>query len=142
MVKRKIVFHNSGNEPVLFTFGGSPGGWAVVDEEGRAVPLHQTFAYGKPLLVTFRLEPGYATEIQCLSTRMGASTKAGHGADTAIQAKPGTTCRVRWTLRLAETTRMENGKRVPVAGAWHGTLTTGEVRFRIVEAGSSSRHGR
>ena len=91
------------------------------------------------MLVTFRLEPGHATEIECLATGMGASTRAGHGADTAIQAKPGTTCSVRWTLDVAETIRLENGERVRVAGVWLGTLTTGGVRFRIVEKGAAGR---
>ena len=57
----------------------------------------------------------------------------------AIQAKPGTTCRARWSLRVLETMRSENGKQVAVAGVWHGTLTTGEVRFRIVEKDAGTR---
>jgi hypothetical protein len=40
---------------------------------------------------------------------------------------------------VLETMRSENGKRVPVTSVWHGTLTTGEVRFRIVEKEAASR---
>jgi len=38
--------------------------------------------------------------------------------------------------------RSENGKRVAVAGVWHGTLTTGEVRFRIVEKDAGTRQAK
>jgi hypothetical protein len=94
-------------------------------------------------LGAFRLQPGHATEIGCMSAGMGPSAKVEHPADTAIQAKPGTTCLVRWTLQVLETTRTKDGKGdgkgVPVAGVWNGTLTTGEVRFRIVGKGGVSR---
>jgi hypothetical protein len=70
---------------------------------------------------------------------MGASAKIEHPTDTAILGKPGTTCFVRWTLSVAETKRVENGQGVPVAGVWHGTLATGEVRFRIVGKGDEAR---
>jgi hypothetical protein len=134
VVKRRVVFHNSGMEPVLFTvgLGGNDDGWTVVNEQGRKVPLQHITYSGLVPLRTFRLEPGHATEIDCMSAGMGASARAKHPADTVIQARPGTTCRVRWTLAVAETKRVENGKGVPVAGVWHGTLTTGEVRFRII----------
>ena len=134
VVKRRVVFHNSGNAPVLFTIGlgGNDDGWTVVDERGREVRLEHITYSGLVPLKTFRLEPRHATEIDCMSAGMGASANAKHPADTVIQARPGTTCRVRWTLSVAETKRVENGKRVPVAGVWHGTLTTGEVRLRIV----------
>jgi hypothetical protein len=140
VVERWKVFHNSGKEPVLFTVGGGDYRWSVVDQQDRKVPLDQVAAYGRLLLVTYRLEPGQVAEIKCSSVGMGPSTKAGDLADTAIQAKPGTACRVRWEeLQVAETTRMRNGKAVPVAGVWHGSLTTGEVRFRIVGKGGVSR---
>ena len=134
VVKRWMVLHNSGKEPVRFDvgLGGHDDGWTVVDEQGQKVPLDHVAYAGLVPVATFVLEPGHATEIECMSTGMGASTKAAYPADTAIQAKPGTTCRVRWTLSVAETRRVENGKGVPGAGVWHGTLTTGEVRFRIV----------
>jgi hypothetical protein len=141
VVKRRVVFHNSGKGPVLFTvgLGGNDDGWTVVDDRGQKVPVQHVTYTGLVQLRTFRLEPGQATEIDCMSAGMGASAKVEHPADTAIQAKPGTTCFVRWTLSVAETKRVENGKGVPVAGVWHGTLTTGEVRFRIVEKGDVSR---
>ena len=44
-----------------------------------------------------------------------------------------------WSLRVLETMRSENGKQVAVAGVWHVHLTTGEVRFRIIE--KASREG-
>jgi len=139
VVKRWKVFHNSGKEAVLFTVGGGDYGWSVIDQQDRKVPLDQVWAFGGLRLVTYRLEPGQVAEIECSSVGMGASTKAGSVTNTAIQAKPGTTCRARWELRVAETTRMRNGKAVPVAGVWHGTLKTGEVRFRIVGKGGVSR---
>jgi len=141
VVKRRLVFHNSGKEPVLFTvgLGGNDDAWTVVNEQGQKVPLDHVIYFGGVRLMTFRLEPGHATEIACMSTGMGASTKAAYPADTAIQAKPGTTCRVRWMLGVAQTTRRENGKSVPVAGIWYGTLTTGEVGFCIVEKAAPSR---
>jgi len=134
VVKRRVVFHNSGKEPVLFTvgLGGNDDGWAVVDDQGRKVPFQHVTYSGLVPLRTFRLEPGHATEIGCMSVGMGASARLESPADTVIQAKPGTTYRVYWTLSVAETKRVENGRGVPVAGVWHGTLTTGEVRFRIV----------
>ncbi len=132
VVRRWKVFHNSGVQPVLFTVGGGDYGWKVVDQQDRKVPLDQVAAYGGLLLVTYRLEPGQAAQIKCLSVAIGASTKAGGLTDTAIQARPGTTCRVRWELPVAQTTRMRDGKPVPVEGVWHGTLTTGEVRFQVV----------
>lgn len=133
VVKRRVVFHNSSKEPLLFTvgLGGNDDGWAVVDERDRKVPLQHVTYSGLVQRRTFRLEPGHAAEIDCLSTGMGASANANHPADTVIQARPGTTCRVRWTLSVAETRRVENGQGVPVAGVWHGTLTTGEVGFRL-----------
>ena len=139
VVKSWQVFHNSGKEPLCFTVthGGSPAEWIVVDEQDRKVPLDQLYPYGKLVLETFRLEPGHAKEFERASTGIGASTKASGPADTAIQAKPGTTCRVRWTLSLAGTTHSD-GKYVPTPGVWHDKLTTGEVRFRIVEKGSAS----
>lgn len=141
VVKRWKVFHNSGKEPVLFTVGGVDYSWRVIDQQGRKVPLDQVWAYGGLLLVTYRLEPGQVAEFECASVGMGASTHVGPKIPitTAIQAKPGTTCRARWELQVAETTGMRNGKAVPVAGVWHGTLTTGEVRFRIVGKGGVSR---
>jgi len=139
VVERWKVFQNSGKEPVLFTVGGGDYRWSVIDQQDRKVPLDQVAGYGALRLVTYRLEPGQVAEIKCSSVGMGASTKAGGLADTAIHAKPGTTCRVRWELQVAETTRMRNGKAVPVAGVWHGTLMTGEVRFRIVGQGGVSR---
>jgi hypothetical protein len=141
VVQRRVVFHNSGKEPVLFTFGlgGNDDGWTVVDDHGQKVPLlHVTYSGLVPLR-TFRLQPGHATEIGCMSAGMGASAKVEHPTDTAIQGKPGTTCLVRWTLSVAETKRVEQGRGVPVAGVWHGMLTTGEVRFRIVGNGGASR---
>ena len=140
VVKSWQVFHNSGKEPLCFTVthGGSPAEWIVVDEHARKVPLDQLYAYGKLVLETFRLEPGHAKEFERASTGIGASTKASGPADTAIQAKPGTTCRVRWVLSLAGTTHSD-GKYVPTPGVWHDKLTTGEVRFRIVEKGTASR---
>jgi hypothetical protein len=141
VVKRQVVFHNSGKEPVVFTvgLGGNDDGWTVVDDHGQKVPLRHVTYSGMVELRTFRLQPGHATEIGCMSAGMGASAKVEHPADTAILGKPGTTCFVRWTLSVAETKRVENGKGVPVAGVWHGTLTTGEVRFRIVGKGDESR---
>ena len=141
VVKRRVVFHNSGKGPVLFTvgLGGNDDGWMVVDDRGQKVPVQHVTYTGLVQLRTFRLEPGQATEIDCMSAGMGASAKVEHPADTAIQAKPGTTCHVRWTLSIAETKRVENGKGVPAAGVWHGTLKTGEVRFRVVEKGDMSR---
>ena len=134
VVKCWQVLHNGGKAPLFFTVsrGGSAAEWIVVDEHGRKVPLDQLYHYGKLVLETFRLEPGHAKEFERLSTGMGASTKAGGPADTAIQAKAGTICRVRWVLNLAGTTDSD-GKYVPTAGVWHDKLTTGEVRFRIVE---------
>jgi hypothetical protein len=141
VVKRRVVFHNTSKAPVLFTvgLGGNDDGWTVVDERGQKVPFqHITYAGLVPLR-TYLLQPGHATEIECMSTGMGTSAKIEHPADTAIQAKPGTTCLVRWTLRVAETKRVENGQGMPIAGVWHGVLTTGEVRFRIVGKGDESR---
>jgi hypothetical protein len=128
------IFHNCGKEPLFFTVthGGSPAEWIVVDEHNRKVPLDRVYHYGKLVLETFRLEPGHAKEFERLSTGMGASTKAGGPADTAIQAKAGTICGVRWVLNLAGTTDSD-GKYVPTPGVWHDKLTTGEVRFRIVQ---------
>ena len=142
VVKRWVVFHNSGKEPVFFTvsLGGNDDGWTAVDEQGQKVPLHHVTYWGLVPLATFRLEPGHATEIECMSTGMGASAKAGGGlTDTEILAKPGTTCRLRWTLCVVETTRKEKGNSVTIASDWHGTLTTGEVRFRIVEKGAAAK---
>jgi len=141
VVKRQVVFHNSGEEPVLFTvgLGGNDDGWTVVDDHGQQVPLQHVTYSGWVELRTFRLQPNHATEIGCMSAGMGASAKVEHPVDTAIQATAGTTCLVRWTLSVAETIRTENGKGVPVAGVWHGMLTTGEVRFHIVEKGGVSR---
>jgi len=144
VVKRRVVFHNSGKEPVLFTVGlasGNDDGWAVVDERGQRVSLRHVTYSGLVALGAFRLQPGHAVEFDCMSTGMGASTNAEVPADTAIQARPGTTCRMRWTLQVLETTRTKDGKGVPVAGVWHGTLTTGEVRFRIVGKGGVSPVG-
>ncbi len=93
---------------------------------------HDTYL-GLVELSTFRLQPGHATEIECMSVAMGPSAKVEHPVDTAIQAKPDTRCRVRWTLPIVETKRVENGKAVPIMGAWHGTLSTGDVRFLIIE---------
>jgi hypothetical protein len=141
VVKRRIVFHNTSKEPVLFTvgLGGNDDGWTVVDERGQKVPFQHVTYTGLVPLRAFRLQPGHATEIECMSTGMGKSVKVEHPADSAIQAKPGTTCCVRWTLQVRETKRVENGKGVPVAGVWHGTLTTGEVRLRIVGKGDKPR---
>ena len=145
VVNRWKVFHNSGKEPVLFTVGGGDYGWSVVDQQDRKVPVDQAWGFGGLSRETYRLEPGQVAEIKCSSVGMGASshatraTGAGELADTAIQAKPGTTCRVRVDLRVAETTRMKAGRAVPVAGIWHGTLRTGEVRFLIVGKGGASR---
>jgi hypothetical protein len=133
VVKRWKVFHNSGKEPVLFTVGGGDFRWIVVDEQGRNVPLQQVAHYGALRFVTYRLEPGHAVEIEGSSASLGASTKAGGLADTAILAKPGTTCRARWMLRLAV---LPSQRAQPVPQ----TLTTGEVRFRIVEKGPAARH--
>ena len=130
------MFHNSGKEPVLFTLGSasenSPEDWVVV-EEPIPVPVERQFGYGSGWSVTYRLAPGHAIDEWSPRVRLGASTKAGQGEHAAIQAKPGTTCRARWSLRVLETMRSENGKQVAEAGVSHGTLTTGEVRFRIVE---------
>jgi hypothetical protein len=144
VVKRRVVFHNGGEKPVLFTvgLGGNDDGWTVVDDQGRKVPVQHVTYSGLVALGAFRLQPGHAVEFDCMSTGMGASTKAEDPADTAIQAKPGMTCRVRWTLQVLETTRTKDGKGVPVAGVWHGTLTTGEVRFRIVGKGGGPGRGR
>lgn len=133
VVKRRVVFHNSGDKPVLFTvgLGGNDDGWTV-DERNRKVPVQHVTYSGLVELRTFRLEPGHATETECMSAGIGASASARHPVDTVIQARPGVTCRVRWTLRVHETKRVENGRGVPVAGVWSGTLTTGEVRFRVV----------
>jgi hypothetical protein len=136
-VVRRLVFHNSGKEPVLFTHGSasesSHQGWVVV-EEPIPVPVERQFGLGGGWSVTYRLAPGHAVEDwPPRRVRLGASTKPGQGVHAAIQAKPGTTCRARWSIRVLETMRLENGKRVPVTSVWHGTLTTGEVRFRIVE---------
>jgi len=133
VVKRWKVFHNSGKEPVLFTFGGGDFRWIVVDEQGRNVPFQQVAHYGALRLVTYRLEPGHAVEIEGSSIGLGASTKAGGLADTAILAKPGTTCRARWMLRLAV---LPSPRTPPVPL----TLRTGEVRFRIVEKGPAAKH--
>ena len=133
IVKRWKVFHNSGKEPVLFTVGGGDYNWRVTDQQGHKVSLDQVAAYGGLHFVTYRLEPGQVAEIRCPSVGMGASTRARDFAGTAIQAQPGAACQVRWELQVAETTRISNGKAVPVAGVWHGMLTTGEVRFRILE---------
>jgi hypothetical protein len=133
VAKRLMVLHNSGKESVRFDvgLGGHDDGWTVVDEQGRKVRLdHVAYAELVPA-VTFVLEPGHATEIECMSTGMGASTKAAYPADTAIQAKPGTTCRARWTVRVIETERKEEQNSVTIKSVWHGTLTTGELRVRI-----------
>ena len=141
-VVRRLVFHNSGKEPVLFTYGSSSENshqdWVVV-EEPISVPVERQFGLGGGWSVTYRLAPGHAIEEWSPRVRLGASTKAGQRVHAAIQAKPGTTCRARWSLRVLETMRSENGKQVAVAGVWHGTLTTGEVRFRIVEKGAATR---
>jgi hypothetical protein len=142
-VVRRLVFHNGGQEPVLFTLGSSSenssGDWAVI-EEPIPVPVERQFGYGGGWSVAYRLAPNHAAEIEYPPRiRLGASTKAGEGVHAAIQAKPGTTCRAHWSLRVLETMRSENGKQVAVAGVWHGTLTTGEVRFRIVEKDAGTR---
>jgi hypothetical protein len=142
-VVRRLVFHNSGKEPVLFTHGSASesghDGWVVV-EEPIPVPVERQFGLGGGWSVTYRLAPGHAIEDwPPRRVRLGASAKAGQGVHAAIQAKPGTTCRARWSIRVLETMRSENGKRVPATSVWHGTLTTGEVRFRIVEKDADIR---
>jgi hypothetical protein len=141
VVQRRVVFHNSGKEPVVFTvgLGGNDDGWTVMDDHGQEVPCEHVMYLGVVALETFRLQPGEAREIECMSVGMGASLMVADPADTAIQAQPGTTCLVRWTLSVDETKRVERGESVPVAGSWHGTLTTGDVRFRIVEKGGVPR---
>jgi len=135
VVKRRVVFHNSGKDPVLFTvgLGGNDDGWTVVDEQGQELPLEHVTYTGLVRLMAFRLQPGHAIELDCMSTGMGAAAKVDHPADTTIRTKPGTTCHVCWALHVNETTRVVKGKGVPVPGVWHGTLTTGEVVFRIGE---------
>jgi hypothetical protein len=58
--------------------------------------------------------------------------------DTVIQAKPGTTCRVRLILQVTDLTpRAAEGLGTPAGGL---KLMTGEVRFRIVKP-AAARHG-
>jgi RNA polymerase sigma factor (sigma-70 family) len=136
VVKRQVAFHNNAKAPVLFTarLGGNDDEWTVLDEQGRKVPLDHVY-FGVPILqLPFRLQPGHAIEIACMGTRMGAGKRAdGVPADTTIQAEPGKACRVSWSLTVYETTRLENGQKMPMPDVWHGKLTTGEVRFRIAE---------
>lgn len=143
VVQRWVVFQNSGKEPVLFTvgLGGNDDRWTVIDDHGQEVPLQHVMYSGLVAFRTFRLQPGEATEIRCMSVGIGASLQVEiePPLDTVIHAKPGTTCLVRWKLWVDETKRVENGKVVPVAGSWQGTLTTGDVRFRIVEKGGVAR---
>jgi len=132
IVNRRVVLHNSGQESVLLAVGGSnSGGLAVIDDQDQKVPLEQRFAYGKLRLETFRLEPGQAVETKCMAVGMGVSTSLRHPMDTVIQAKPGTTCRVRLMVQVTDLApRSADGHGTPAGGL---RLMTGEVRFRIVK---------
>jgi hypothetical protein len=139
VVEHRVVFHNCGKEPVRFTAAVGTGSdrMTVVDDQGRQVPLDRLWHYGKLVLRTYRLEPGHGTEIKRSSVGLGASAKAGSPADTAIQAKPGTTCRARWLLHVTDADpHLASGKPAPGATL---ALKTGEVRFRITgkEGGAS-----
>lgn len=138
VVKRRVILYNSGQESVLLAVGGSnSGGLAVIDDQDQKVPLAQRFAYGKLRLETFRLGPGQAAEIECMAVGMGVSTTLRHPMDTVIQAKPGTTCRVRLMLQVTDLTpRSADGHGTPAGGL---ELMTGEVRFRIVKP-AAARH--
>jgi hypothetical protein len=128
VVECRVVFHNSGNEVVRFSVAGAFRAMTVTED--REVPIDQIMAYGgRPKLQIFRLEPGHGTEIKYGTVAMGASTKAGGPAATAILAKPGTACRARWLLRVSDETRTPARL----------DLNTGEVRFRIAEKGAAAR---
>ena len=85
--------------------------WVVV-EEPIPVPVERQFGYGQRMVcdVPTRLLLTPPTSF-LPRVRLGASTKAGQGVYAAIQAKPGTTCRARWPLRVLETMRSENANK-------------------------------
>jgi hypothetical protein len=132
VVKRWKVFHNSGNEPVVFSVavGGDVDRWTALDEQDRPVPTHQLAGIGPLAQRIFRLEPSHAVEVRCPATGIGTAKKATLDAgETEIAAKVGTTCRVHWVLNVDGINRSDNYG--PTAGVWQGKLTTGEVRFRM-----------
>jgi beta-lactamase regulating signal transducer with metallopeptidase domain len=149
VLKCHVVFHNAGKAPVQFVteLWHQHDHWTVRDADGKEIKTRGVWYTGLTHHGRFRLEPGQIIQVDAHGAAVGEGDYEEQFSTgqigKVILAKASDDLRITWDVRVPgfETSDGKGNKKVPSPGDWQGTLTAGEVKFRVVAPDPQAKPG-
>lgn len=148
-LKCRVVFHNSGTQPVQFAaWDVQDGTWTIRDAAGKALkmedlPGSNVWTYPRVAgYQRYRLNPGQVVEVGGQGVGIGAvehsASKSQIPIWRIIHAQAGDSVRISVETKLDISVRFDEFPEEK-ARDWTGTLRSGELKFQVVAATDANR---